>query len=42
MKRIAATIVLFMILAIWIQSMRQEAGPTQESSGNRVLGTGSC
>jgi hypothetical protein len=30
MERIAATIVLFLILAIWVQSIRQEAGPTQD------------
>ncbi len=40
MKRIAATIVLFVILASWIQSMRQEAGPTQDLPGIEYLGQG--
>ena len=42
MKRIAATIVLFMILAVWIQSMRQEAGPRQDLPGLEYLGQGSA
>ena len=40
MKRIAATIVLFLVIAIWIQSMRQEAGPTQDLPGLQYLGQG--
>ncbi len=40
MKRIAATTILFVILAIWIQSMRQEAGPMQDLPGLAYLGEG--
>lgn len=42
MKRVAATIGLFLILAVWIQSMRQEAGPTQDLPGIEFLGEGAA
>ena len=44
MKRIAATLVLFMIIAVWVQSMqsmRQEASPAQQDlPGLEFLGEG--